>query len=381
MIATWLVEIYMAKLNSLDDTITTRAELVENKSTAGTKDELVALGTEFNDFVNKNKTDLDKKTTYGIINSHGREEQLLSYATAIDDYNYVLSYWIQRERWSEALDVLKRQTSPSIFYKYSSVLMRHAATPLVDILMRHSDLEPRNFIPALLNYTKDASVPLGQNQAARYLLFCINQLGARDPAIHNTLISIYASDASPSESALLTYLSSQSAHPPPAYDADFALRLCIQHKRVESCVHIYSLMNQYPSAVALALKHDKIDLASMIADRPADSNPALRKKLWLAVAKKVISAQGTGSIKTALDFLKRCDLLRIEDLIPFFPDFVVIDDFKDDVCAALEGYSRHIDALRADMDAAEATAASIGQDIRGLASRFAVVLPGERCRA
>lgn len=41
-------------------------------------------------------------------------------------------------------------------------------------------------------------------------------------------------------------------------------------------------------AVELALRHDEIDLASLVADRPED-NPALRKKLWLAVAKKVIS--------------------------------------------------------------------------------------------
>jgi vacuolar protein sorting-associated protein 18 len=106
--------------------------------------------------------------------------------------------------------------------------------------------------------------------------------------VHNTLISIYASYLSKDESALLSYLESQSHQQERHYDADFALRLCIQHKRVQSCVHIYSSMGQYLQAVELALKHDEIDLASMIADRP-DENPALRKKLWLAVAKKVIS--------------------------------------------------------------------------------------------
>jgi hypothetical protein len=36
MVATWLVELYMAKLNTLDDTITTRAELSESMNTAET---------------------------------------------------------------------------------------------------------------------------------------------------------------------------------------------------------------------------------------------------------------------------------------------------------------------------------------------------------
>ena len=380
MIASWLVEIFMAKLNTLDDTITTKAELVENTNTAESKDELASIRADFRDFVEKYKGDLDKKTTYEIISSHGREEELLAYATAIDDYNYVLSYWIQRERWTDAMNVLKKQTDPSIYYKYSSVLMSHVPLELVDILMRHPDLNPRNLIPSLLNYAKSNKFPLAQNQATRYLLFCINQLQSTDAAIHNTLISIYASDPSPSESALLSYLSAQSVHPPPSYDVDFALRLCIQHNRVKSCVHIYSLMNQFSAAVTLALKHDDIDLASMVADRPAETNPALRKKLWLAVAKKVIGSQGTGSIKAAIEFLKRCELLRIEDLIPFFPDFVVIDDFKDEICATLEAYSKHIDSLKAEMDDSAATAASIKQDIKKLDSRYAIVMPGERCR-
>ncbi|KAL8926778.1 MAG: hypothetical protein Q9172_001654 [Xanthocarpia lactea] len=380
MIASWLVEIFMSKLNSLDDTITTKAQLIEGTNTAETKDELGGIRKEFQDFVNKSKADLDRKTTYDIISSHGREQELLAYATAIEDSNFVLSYWIQRERWQEALDVLKKQNEPEIFYRYSSVLMSHTATDLVDILMRHPDLNPRKLIPALLNYNKDDAIPLAKNQAVRYLNYCINQLQSTDPAIHNTLISIYASHPSPSEAALLSYLSAQSLNAKPLYDTDFAFRLCIQHSRVQSAVHIYSSMGEYSSAVDLALKHNDIDLASSVADRPSDTDPAFRKKLWLAVAKKVINQQGVGSIKTALDFMKRCDLLRIEDLIPLFPDFVVIDDFKEEICAALESYSRSISALDGEMDASAATAESIKKDIKQLNNRYAIVEPGERCR-
>lgn len=380
MIASWLVEIFMSKLNSLDDTITTKAQLTEGMTTADTKDELNKIRSEFSDFVTKHKSDLDQQTTYQIIRSHGREQELLSYATAIDDYNYVLGYWVQRERWQESIDVLKKQTDPSIFYRYSSVMMAHASTELVDILTRHPDLDPVKLIPALLSYSNKSSVPLAQNQAVRYLRFCIDHLHSTDPAIHNTLLSIYASNPSPSERELLSYLSTHSLSSPPPYDADFAFRLCIQHNRVQSAVQIYSSMGEYASAVNLALKHDEIDLASLVADRPSDSDPALRKRLWLEVARKVIGQQGTGSIKSAIDFLKRCDLLRIEDLIPFFPDFVVIDDFKEEICAALESYSRSIAQLDAEMDASAATAESIKSDIQQLDKRYALIEPGERCR-
>jgi hypothetical protein len=374
MIASWLVEIFMAKLNSLDDTIVTKAELSESLNPSQTRTQLDTVRTEFQEFVTRYKHDLDRKTTYDIISSHGREDELLYFASAVDDYNYVLAYWVQRERWIETLNVLKKQTDASIFYRYSSVLMTHVASELVDILMRQSDLNPRNLIPAILSYNRDFKGPLSQNQAVRYLLYTINQQSSTDAAVHNTLISIYASHPTKDESALLSYLSSQGDEP--HFDSDFALRLCIQHSRVQSCVHIYSTMGLYLQAVELALTHDAIDLASIIADRP-DSNPGLRKKLWLAVARKVIG-QSNG-IKTAIEFLKRCELLKIEDLIPFFPDFVVIDDFKEEICSALEEYSRNIDNLKREMDESSQTAMNIKIDIAALEHRYAIVEPGEKC--
>ncbi|CAG7927418.1 unnamed protein product [Penicillium olsonii] len=377
MVASWLVELFMSKLNSLDDNIATKAELAGSTSTGEIKDQLGNIRAEFQGFVNNHKADLDKKTVYDIISSHGREEELLFFATATNDHNYVLSYWIQREKWLEALKVLQRQSDADVFYKYSSVLMTHKPTDLVDILMRQTNLDPERLIPALLNYNKSASVSsLSQNQAVRYLNFIIVNHPNPAAAVHNTLISIHASSHSTSEAGLLTYLQSQPSSPPP-YDADFALRLCIQNQRVQSCIHIYSTMGQYLQAVELALEHDDIDLAAIVADRP-EGNDKLRKKLWLLVAEKKIRQPGTG-IKDAIEFLRRCELLRIEDLIPFFPDFVVIDDFKDEICTALEDYSRHIDALRQEMDNSALTARQIRGEISGLDTRYAIVEPGEKC--
>jgi tetratricopeptide (TPR) repeat protein len=376
MVASWLIEVFMTKLNSLDDNITTKAELAEGASTEEIETELRAVRCEFQEFVTKYKSDLDQKTAYDIISSHGREKELLYFATVVNDHNYVLSYWIQRENWTEALNVLQRQSEPEVFYKHSSVLMTHAATGLVDILMRQTNLEPEKLIPALLNYNNTVNVSLNQNQAVRYLNFIIVNHPRPSAAVHNTLISIHASSYSSSEAGLLTYLQSQPSSPPP-YDADFALRLCIQHQRVQSCIHIYSAMGQYLQAVELALQHEDIEMAAIIADRP-EGNNKLRKKLWLLVAEKRIRQPGTG-IKDAIEFLRRCELLRIEDLIPFFPDFVVIDDFKDEICSALEDYSRHIDALRQEMDNSAQTARQIRSEIAGLDTRYAIVEPGEKC--
>jgi hypothetical protein len=78
-------------------------------------------------------------------------------------------------------------------------------------------------------------------------------------------------------------------------------------------------------------------------------------------------------------FLEDTNLLKIEDILPFFPDFVVIDDFKDEICAALEGYSAHIDTLKAEMDETTKSAEAIKEDIKALRNRFVVIDAGERC--
>jgi hypothetical protein len=374
MVATWLIQLFMAKLNSLDDMVATRAELLEHTDTQGAQSELQKTRKEYQDFVTKYKGDLDAKTVYEVVGSHDREEELLFYANAIHDHDFVLSYWVQREGWNEALAVLNKQSQAETFYKYSSVLMTHVPAGMVDILMRQSNIDAPKMIPALLSYNEEANGSLKENQAVRYLTFVIHNAPECSAAVHNTLISILASHPSTSESGLLSYLESQPS--PPPYDADFALRLCLQHNRVQSCVHIYSSMGEYLHAVQLALEHDDIELAAIVADR-ADGNDQLRKKLWLLIAERKI-AHDSG-IRSAMEFLKRCELLKIEDLIPFFPDFVVIDDFKDEICTALEEYSRHIDSLKQEMDLSAHTAAQIKVEIDALDMRYAIVEPGEKC--
>lgn len=42
--------------------------------------------------------------------------------------------------------------------------------------------------------------------------------------------------------------------------------------------------------------------------------------------------------------------MKIEDILPFFPDFVTIDCFKDSICDSLLDYSQHIQELKEEME-------------------------------
>lgn len=413
MLASWLIELYMTALNTLDDTLTTASV----HSSTSAQSELSVLRAEYADFVRRAKSDLDRTTTYTLIASHGREEELVTFATVIADYNYLISYWVQRERWPSALAALTRQADQTSLYKYSAVLMCNVPAEFTDILMRTPNLNTRELIPAMLAYTTTfPSISLKDNQAVRYLLYDIATSATQcPPATHNTLISIYAAHPSQDEDALLAYLDAQT--PPPAlstsaagpdgivaalpYDADFALRLCVQHTRIRAAVQILVAMSRFAGAVDLALRHARHELAIAVAERP-EIAPQQRKSLWLAIARAVISPASptslashdsskngaaadtakAGGIGTALSLLRLAPpgTLRIEDILPLLPDLVLIDALKPEILSALAAYSAHIDALRADMDASAATAARVTAEHARAASRRAAVLrPGDPC--
>ncbi|KAF2555806.1 hypothetical protein F2Q68_00013287 [Brassica cretica] len=179
------------------------------------------------------------------------------------------------------------------------------------------------------------------------------------------------------------------------YDPKYSLRLCLKEKRTRACVHIYSMMSMHEEAVALALQKDtefasttvsvlQIDseLAMAEADKVEDDED-LRKKLWLMVAKHVVKQEKGAkreNIRKAIAFLKETDgLLKIEDILPFFPDFALIDDFKEAICSSLEDYNKQIEQLKEEMNDATRGADNIRNDISALTQRYAVIDREEEC--
>ncbi|KAE8667908.1 hypothetical protein F3Y22_tig00112354pilonHSYRG00099 [Hibiscus syriacus] len=150
---------------------------------------------------------------------------------------------------------------------------------------------------------------------------------------------------------------------------------------MRGCVHIYNMMAMHEEAVALALQIDP-ELAMAEADKVEDDED-LRKKLWLMVAKHVIEQEkGTKgeNIRKAIAFLKETyGLLKIEDILPFFPDFALIDDFKEAICSSLDDYNKQIEQLKQEMNDATHGADNIRNDISALAQRYVVVDRDEDC--
>ncbi|EAL21567.1 hypothetical protein CNBC6050 [Cryptococcus deneoformans B-3501A] len=375
MLATWLIEIFLNKWNALEDLLAIDSA---NTDMDSLNIERQITEEDLKGFMNTYQNDLESKVVYELIQSHGRTDLYLFYATLIKDHGKVIEHWITEEQWLKAIEALSRQNTIELYYRFASILMRHAPKETVDSWIRQPALSPRRLIPAILQQHR-RSEPMSSNHAVRYLSHVIHHQSCTDTTIYNLLLTFYATDPDPDDGPLIRFLSSCPDDPEterPYYDLDYALRTCKQHGRIQPCVLIYSKLGLYESSVDLALDKGDLELAKENADKPEDDD-VLRKKLWLKIAKYVVQEQK--DIKSAMQFLGSTNLLKIEDILPFFPDFVVIDDFKIEICSALEEYSARIDALKAEMDEAITSSESIKRDISNLAKRFVTVEQSDKC--
>ncbi|XP_010533738.1 PREDICTED: vacuolar protein sorting-associated protein 18 homolog isoform X2 [Tarenaya hassleriana] len=377
MISTWATELYLDKINRLlleDDAA------IENRGS-----EYHLIVQEFRAFLSDCKDVLDETTTMKLLESYGRVEELVYFANLKEQYGIVVHHYIQQGEAKKALEVLQKSSVPvELQYKFAPDLIMLDAYETVEAWMANKDLNPRRLIPAMMRYSSEPHAKNETHEVIKYLEFCVHRLHNEDPGIHNLLLSLYTKQED--DNALLRFLQCKFGKgrengPEFFYDPKYALRLCLKEKRTRACVHIYSMMSMHEEAVALALQVDP-ELAMAEADKVEDDED-LRKKLWLMVAKHVVKQEkGTKreNIRKAIAFLKETDgLLKIEDILPFFPDFALIDDFKEAICSSLEDYNKQIENLKEEMNDATRGADNIRNDISALTQRYAVIDCDEEC--
>ncbi|CAB4274359.1 unnamed protein product [Prunus armeniaca] len=377
MISTWATELYLDKINRLlleDDTA------LDNRNS-----EYHLIMKEFRAFLSDCKDVLDEATTMRLLESYGRVEELVFFASLKELHEIVVHHYIQQGEAKKALEVLQKPSVPiDLQYKFAPDLIMLDAYEAVESWMATNNLNPRKLIPAMMRYSSEPHARNETHEVIKYLEYCVHRLHNEDPGVHNLLLSLYAKQED--DSALLRFLQfkfgkGRENGPEFFYDPKYALRLCLKEKRMRACVHIYSMMSMHEEAVALALQVDP-ELAMAEADKVEDDED-LRKKLWLMVAKHVIEQEKGAkreNIRKAIAFLKETDgLLKIEDILPFFPDFALIDDFKEAICSSLEDYNNQIELLKQEMNDATHGADNIRNDISALAQRYAVIDRDEEC--
>mmetsp|Transcript_31515 Transcript_31515/g.53233 ORF Transcript_31515/g.53233 Transcript_31515/m.53233 type:complete len:710 (+) Transcript_31515:42-2171(+) len=379
LICSWLVELFCESIN--------RAEIHLPSTTYDASDRLSALKREFRQFLldyardqrrEGDKSTVDVNNTYTSIAGHGRMEEYVVFATAMEDWERVISYHLQPDQcnWKEAITALLKQSDPEVYYKFSPTLMLHAPVECVTAWTRAGKLlDPRRLIPALMRYNLACNLPGDTiHHGIRYLDYAIHTLRNCDRAVHNYLLSLYA--ANEDETPLINFIA-HASEGQCLFDMQFALRLCSSLKKTRACIHIYSALKQYERAVDHALQID-VNLAKQKADEPEDDDE-LRKKLWLRIARYVIEKDH--DIKRAMAFLDECKVVQLEDILPMFPHLtpIDIDDFKERAVESLDECNKRIAELNEEMDETMNTVELIRSDIKQVTERHVVVQGDMRC--
>ncbi|KAJ0395070.1 hypothetical protein P43SY_011458 [Pythium insidiosum] len=364
VLCSWIVELFLDKFNVL-------------KGSAQDVDAHANLLFEFKQFLQDQKAHLDPATTFNLISSHGRTDELVFFATLVEDYEKVVTYHVHRGEYGAAIELLRSVPTSKVeelWYKYSPELILHKPREVYDAWKDAETLNPTRLIPSIVRHVHQSANSQSNRSvlelAIRFLKFAIKQ-GSRDPTIHNYILFLLAKH--PDERLLINFMKKKYSGKH-LFDIAFALRLCTQNEKNRACIYIYSAMGLYQDAVEKALQVD-VKIAKEMANMPDDDET--RKKLWTLIAKHTIDAGG--EIKEAMGILKESGLLKIEDILPFFPDFVQINDFKREICESLEVYNDRIERLKEEMQDYTQSAELIRADMQKLRKRCAIVSGNQRC--
>ncbi|CAG0920519.1 unnamed protein product [Notodromas monacha] len=404
MLVTWLLELELNAVGELRD-----ASKFDEGATSS--EEYLAAKEVVKKFLSlqtvKEAVSECKNVIYELLSSHGDSENLVFFAAEMRDFAKVLTHHITRGNYSLALDVLGKHGSVDAFYKHTAALLTAAPRQTVDLLIAQG----RRLVPATLVSPIVAALTsaaeLGDKDAEmmtikhllRYLNFCVESLDARDAGMHNLLVRLLASGAS-DLSELVAYLEGQGRDSASInYSAAYALRVCEEtdysrmsnqaeaRKQLRAAkVIILAAMGLHEKAVDAALTGDPPDIAAAqaVADDSEEDDADRRKRLWLKIARRVVEGGGGSGgdvAAAAVAFLNRCPggILKLEDILPFFPDFATIDHFKDAVCSALQDYSKHIEALQEEMEEATKSTELIRQEIAQFQNHYCAVGPEDEC--
>ncbi|KAL7566560.1 hypothetical protein ACA910_000630 [Epithemia clementina (nom. ined.)] len=273
-----------------------------------------------------------------------------------------------------------------------------------DVRMDNSTVEGlelrinRTMILTTASFVEDA------NAAIRFLEGVIQQ-GCRTSAIFSYLVSLYAKleDEEPLLKFLTIHVPGTSAWTDATtrsllagdrtggaeyglsgpLDMSAALRTVLASGRhYRSAIKLYMGFGMRQQAVELALKVDP-SLARELAQESVELEE--RKRLWLMIAKNAASDSasrgGKDVVSRVVSVLKDCgpDVLSIEDVLPFLPDFAQIDQIKDEICEALTSYSSRIEGFLREMSDCDHTCENLRQEITRLKNRQMRVKTNARC--
>jgi len=437
MLGTWLTELHLQERERRDDIVVQQRQTTgQNHRHTSIQQPVPVNHALLHQFLSSFVRDMDPKSIINVLASHDISAgECAGYSAAAGDIgaavNAALSGEDEKNGALDALRVLNDsliEKAEPYYYKYALTLLSRAPMSATkSFVARYTEgLSDTKLLPAFMHYEQrrkhnaanstarnidSAAIAVSatfvddENASIRYMEGVI-KLGSQSRAIYNYLTSLYASMSD--EGPLFRFLSS---HVPPAtssassmstssvsdlllkqaseerkspLDKSYALRTILRTGRhFRSAVKLYMGFGMRQQAVELALKVDPA-LARELAKQSDDKDET--KRLWLMIARNAAangasSRDGKDVVARVVMVLKDCgpDVLSIEDVLPFLPDFAQIDQFKDEICDALASYSSKIEHFLKEMNECDQTCDALRDELSRLKTVGTQVRADARC--
>lgn len=506
VLSTWIVQLILRSIQVIQNRLRCDSEIDklvlsndQNQSTSkGLKmnKTLKELNASLDQFLRSNHHILDSKTIYEIMANMDFPEKLIAFAELLQEYRFILNYYVQEEMWNEALRALvqlytkDKEEFMDAVQRTSTVLLINNPKDTVETWLRFSGINYETLLPAILSFNKNGdSVPFNQNPTVHLLLNLIFDKGFKSPVVNTYYLALLITYPSHGDDDQITasilkvleFLRGESSRgyskKEALYDSDFLLRLCLKCRRYTAAILVLIRdLQLFDAALKLALDKNMTSSAEFVlrlfdehAIKNEDSNKddldmndsgtsdgrfnnriplannlfSSRKKLWLMYAKylidgvcdgahfgvldkwndhkshkqsmkelesnpvKTITLELIGEMKGNVDVkLKSEELnkvlnyllhlsdsndgslnnLTLKDLLPMFPEDVLITSFKDEIVESLDYYNNRISQLTLEMQESAEIAEKLKFQIlqsesqEQAGSLYTIIEPGEPCQ-
>lgn len=366
----WLVDLWLSKINRQKC-----ESAIVDKNTSR---------IEFRNFLTKYHKHLDKESIFKLISSFGFTDELIHYAIITKEYERAIRIFIteshfeksnqddshlEKSRLEEALNILDKKCNfnhAELFYKYTPILIQYIPKKTIKVLREKEDiLNAEKLVPAIMRQLVNEEYSNYSQHIVKYLESIVSKKNYS--SIHNLLLYLYAKD---DHEELLNFVGEDTF-----YDPKFALRVCMTFKRYAACVKLFSQMGMHTEAVELALLKTNMDFVVDAANKP--DNDETKKQLWLKIAKSYISKQPDP--REAIKLLDFTDILKIEDILPFFSDNTKIDVFHESLSFSLDRYKSDVEELKNEMKEMIEISLEMKQEIKSFTNRHGIIPSNSTC--
>ncbi|CAD1813383.1 Vacuolar membrane protein pep3 [Candida parapsilosis] len=356
----------------------------------------------FYEFVKKNHKSLDR-SIYNILSG----ERALFYAETIEDYHFVLNHQMADKNWPLAEKALIKLYSRDVDEVYGTSTTFLLNYPKIIETWLKFDLNYDKLLPAVLSYCKKHhNLPLNRNAAIK-LLMKVHDKGYKSKQWNNYYLSLLITHHEDASHFIIKFINHETA-----YDQNFIQRLCLLHHKVHPAVLIYIDMGLFEQALEVSLNNNAIELGELVlskyeeitedGDRVEDNNKLekesynTRRHLWLTFARHLIHRTCEGKqvgleeidnsankLNATLSYIQKNSPLGLKDLLPLFPETVMINNFKDEIVDSLNEYKRSLQDINMRIQENHSLLITLKQEAQDETQKrsehYSVIKPGSTC--